>query len=203
MRGREVDTFLTTDPLFRVVVADYPDLKSSIRDALIRGGNVEAARRDVLGSVAKKYLAKAPDDAVVGFARTTVSVLRSLQSDPEVCHRFLFPGDGPSVRLPDGPRDASYAALLKVVETAHGVLAPTVLTDETASIQVALAKLTEKYGDDVDVLQGATAPGVDRGLVCRMTIAFYEAVLQLPGDDAGRTLRWIFREPQASGAQRP
>ena len=203
IQAREVDAFLASDPLFSVIVADYPALKPSLRESLIRGEDAEAIRRDLLGSVAKKYLAKAPDDAVVELAQATLSALRSLQSNPEACHQFLFPGNGPSVRLPDGPRDRTYAALVKVVESGHRVHTSPPLTDETESIRRALATLTEKYGDDVEVLQRATAAGVDRDLVCRMTIAFYDEVMKLPDDDVSRALRWIFTDRDASRAQSP
>jgi len=203
LRGREVDASLATDPLLSVMVADYPEMKSSIRDSFVRAdGNADAVRRDVLGVMVKKYVGRAPGEPVLALGQATIGALRSLESDADACYRFLFPGSGPTVRLADGPRDALYAATLRVVEAGHG-LQPVAPADVANALDIASTSLVEKHGDDAAVLQNATAAGVDRGLVCRMSIAFYEEIMALPREDAVRVWRDAFGERQPSGAQGP
>jgi hypothetical protein len=199
--GRQVDAMFAEDPLFTLVLSDYPDLKEPLRASLIEAaesgsGEDAALRARLVGSVFTKYLAKAPDEPVTTFAATLVAHLRRLEArDADACYRFLFPGSASvgSNTASSEPSDQLYAAMLDVVESAHrDPVTQQDEIDEDAALASAQANLVDRYGDDVSVLAKATEHGVDRATVCRMTAALYEELLKLPEQQRGAVLRWLF-----------
>ena len=62
----------------------------------------------------------------------------------------------------------------------------------SAALERVYERVTDRFGSQVSVLEDATAPEVDKGQVCRVTMALYDEVLTLPKATASRSLRFMF-----------
>jgi len=123
-----------------------------------------------------------------------VATLTDLQArDPQQCYRFLFPAvAGPAGSGASARDDRLLAALRAVVASARdGSAGPLDRRAARKELDAAFGRLRERHGSDVDVLRNARAPGVDRSLVCAMTIALYSELVALPPESAGPTLRHV------------
>jgi hypothetical protein len=196
---RETETLLREDPVFAAALEDEPSLREPLREAVLgglRGGGSDealAAGLRLLSPRLWRSVAEASDAAAVGLGRALVATLADLQArDSQQCYRFLFPAAG----LPAGggaPRDEDLLRALgaAALSARGGSAAPLDRRAAAQQVEKVYGRLRGRHGGDVDVLKNAQAPGVDRSLVCAMTIALYAELVALPPESAGPALRHV------------
>jgi hypothetical protein len=199
-RTRQVDRILRTDPLFRVIVTDTPAVKEPLRRAMLNaletGGREEAflAGNTLLSPLFPRYLARSSDAAIIDFARSVVTGLTDLAAhDPEDCYRYLFPQvAGPPSRRSAADGEVT-AALRQVVASAQSSPRGPRETRPEA-LEPVWDRLRARHGENLSLLQRAESPGVDRKLICHMSIDLYNGIIQLPARDAAGGLRHLLGE---------
>lgn len=196
---REVDVLLRDDPVFAAALADDPSLRVPLRERVLgglRGGGPDEAVAEGLRLLSPRLwrsVAGASDATALRLGRALVATLADLQArDPEQCYRFLFPAAG----LPPGggaPRDEGllWALGAAALSARGGEAEPLDRRAAAKQVEKAYGRLRGRHGGDVDVLEDARAPGVERSRVCAMTIALYAELVALPPDAAGQALRHV------------
>jgi hypothetical protein len=209
---RDVDTLLRNEPLFLAVVEDEPSLHGPLRAGLLKAlrggerGEVVLVGQRLLSPQLWRYVPRASDAAALGLGQALVATLTDLQArDPQQCYRFLFPAvAGPAGSGASARDDGLLAALRAVVTSARdGSAGPVDRRSARKDLDAAFGRLRERHGSDIDVLQNAQAPGVDRARVCAMTIALYSELVALPPGTAGPALRHVLSPAQPAPTARP
>jgi hypothetical protein len=209
---RDVDALLESEPVFSVVIADEPALRDPLRANLLmalRNGTPAEALLDGRRRVSPqlwRYVPQGSDAAALALGKALVATLTRLQAeDPQECYRYLFPTVAGPPRDGASPAAGDILAALRdvVVSARNGSAEPLDRRAAAKRLDAAYGRLRERYGDDVDALKNAQAPGADRARVCAMTIALYSELVALPAPAAGQTLRHTLGpadKPVADGA---
>jgi hypothetical protein len=201
-RTHEINGLLNDNPLFKLVLADNPALKEPVRNALSKaaedGSMAEAfkAGYNLLSPVLPKYLSRASDASVLEFTNGFTSFLRNVAAeDPNRCYQYLFPNAAgtPSPNAKENT-DALMTAALHVVESAHEKPVTPDVNAGKILIQAEQARLIERFGNDLTLLQHPDAQNVDRAKVVTMVLGLYSDILALPPADAATALRSMFAQ---------
>jgi hypothetical protein len=93
----------------------------------------------------------------------------------------------------EATRENDRAALTEVIRAA-GANPQEIPTSEAAEeiLGPVYVTLRELHGDDLDMLQMADQPGVDKEKVCTLIRSFYGQILELPTESSGTVLRYLF-----------
>lgn len=205
-RERDVELLLASEPLFAAVLEDEPTLREPLRASLLKavgGGEGEAllVGERLLSPQLWRSVPRASDAAALGLGRALVATLTDFQGrDPDQCYRLLYPSVAGPPRGGGSPRDDRLLAALAAVylSARDGAAEPLDRRAAAKQLDAVYARLRERYGSDVDALQGAQAPGADRDRVCAMTIALYAELVALPPEAAGQALRHVLGPAELS-----
>jgi hypothetical protein len=202
-KGRQdIEKLLATDKLLSTVVADFPTLRTSIRDnyvkayQLVSQDQAVAVAKATAGTVLPKYLSRAPDANVARFSNAMVSSLRAmLKHDPDRCYRYLYPAvAGPVSPAKDEGGEEIAAALQEAMLGAHDRPAQVDRQDAPRLLQAIGARLAQQYGGELAMLGKPTDPSVNRAKVCEMTISLYTTALSLEPSDSAKVFRLIYAQ---------
>ncbi len=204
-REQEIVERLLENPAYREIRRSTPQTYERIR-AIARDGvhkrqsekTIAARLRPLIAQLVSDHIPRASDDAVVDFARVVVREIEELtRKNPILCYQLLFPNRYGSPNLWNHLGEATLqdhlAALAGLIRTA----APRSLPGPEEMRQKALlervyAKVREKHGDDVLLLEDPHAPSVDKEKVCTVVAAIYRQILDMPGTQKGALLREMF-----------
>jgi len=192
----ELKTFLDSDPLFKGVLEDFPELREPLEDrlteAMVTGDRTVSVRagQEILGKVFPRYLVKAPDDEVRRFGETQLSVLKALQPNGDRCFRFTNPAvDGAIVPTDEEGRLDSADAVRAVVAAARENPIEETTEDGQLLMEAVSADMYDVYGDEMEILANPSGADVDRARYYEILIAVYDGVLALPEHESASVLR--------------
>lgn len=156
----------------------------------------------LLAPLVSRNLAKTSDDALWAYVRHTTKLARALQQyDGQACYAYTYPQAGLS--LPDQyslailKQDTTQTeTLLDNVLRAYDPQRPAPRHDEFAAAQEAVfARLSRKYGTDVNLLDRAGSDLSDPGeqaTACAMLIDIFTWLDERHDAAATATLRYLF-----------
>lgn len=206
-RERQMRSTLATFPFYGVLADKEPAALDDAIQEITRSGqpitstSVREALSKSVGGVMPKYLATAPDEALVEFFSATVEVLRHRrETSGTACFLTLFPRlaspeERPLIHsstLQPGLQERILNAMARVVELSPQPLQPN--DNQVGEARFAgsiLPAMESQFGALLELMdEPERAMGAQRQAVCDITIAMYAAVLQL---EAGRAsvLRFI------------
>lgn len=150
---------------------------------------------------AMRHIPTAADAAAIAYTRVLVEQLRILgRQDARLCQRLLSGGmvedhKAIAAALPRRLLDDENAALRRVVQTSlEQARRPPARAGVQASLGHVLGELRRSQGEDAELLNSPSRPGIDARRTCRVFTEFYDKALVLPSADAGPLLRWLFIE---------
>ena len=148
-----------------------------------------------IGAVATRRIAHASDPALLGLMHDMLGKLQLLRARaPEDCYRYLFPqvaGAPDTARYFD--RASQERTLSLMAEVIRSAAENPVPVPGKERVQGLLAPLVDamyaQFGASTALLSHAEEPGVDRKMVCAVSVALYEKVMALPPADAAAVIR--------------
>lgn len=196
--GGEIEELIDSDPLFRKVLQDYPELREPLQRRLTeahatgqRALSVEAGR-SIIGPLLPVYLARAPDASVVGFAQAQLHVMQALQGREDRCFQFANPAvDGAPVLEDDEGRSESYAAVQDIFLSAGDDPVVNDEIDSAGLLEGVSSAVQGRYGDQMGVLATPEDPEIDRALYCEILILLYQEIVALPEPESAAVLRYM------------
>lgn len=202
-----IDESLMANPLFASLKQHDSDtyirITAKYKNAIAKGNSeaeANAAIRDDITMLVQSRLPHASNEAAVKDISVMVQELTELQQHGgDICYQLLFPQAGQpldiSKYLSKTTQQADLIALGEVVRTS--AVAPQEIPKEeevSALLEQVINVLSNKYGQDVALLQNPGAAGVDKTKICAITIEMYRQILQLPPEQGGKLLRYLFAQ---------
>lgn len=201
---RTIDKTLSQNPAFSAIKtydnAAYTSLMADIKAAMEKGktqNQISAMVRTHIGAVVQKRLPQASNDSAVAYMQVMLQEMKEMKAqDGNVCFQFLFPQEGsfvdPTKFISAETRKADLEALGQVIK--HASLMPQPLPRE-AEVMLLITPIVNdlgtKYGAGMRDLQNPNAPGVNKARLCGMLIDMYSQILQLPGEQNGKVVRFM------------
>lgn len=207
MEMEKAERTLSAIPAFQAMKqhdpATYQAIMRDIREGLADGNREDelvARLRPQIEQIVLKRVPVASDQAVVSYMGVMVRELRELnRQDAELCYKFLFPQQYGALisrrYLAKETQDADLAALAQVIKTSAESPQPVPAeADVSADLELVVAKLRERHGERIAVLQNLQDPSVNKSEGCGMTADLYENILTLPLDRSSRLLRYMLSQ---------
>jgi hypothetical protein len=176
--------------------------------AKIHANIVEAVRKKESNDVIKahfaaistealsKYVARASDNSVNGFARLMVDEMDELdQTNPDLCYRFLFPAQSDALHLPllSLSQQRNEQTLNAIAEVVHSAIQNPQTEPDIQKSQALMnsvsTSLASEFGNDLHLVQGSGDDKLQRHRVCQISSALYRHVLSLDSQDSSTVLR--------------
>jgi hypothetical protein len=202
--------FVESDETFQLLAEADPAFKSEatafIQGTLERGESREDAYaagvawgREKVTPYLAKYLPRASDSTVIAFAAISSDILRELQAaSPSSCVAFMF-GSGASaanVRI-SNPLQTRMTQIVRTI-LREGLRSPQPL--DSAAGQAAVLRfamqLMEAHGEgalaDLAAMDSPQAAMADPAKICATAVNMYSTISQMPPDQGGRALRFVF-----------
>lgn len=158
--------------------------------------------------VVPKYIPLASDEAIRNYVRVTIAELHELRDASYYrCFSFLFgerTDESEQVRLErtlsQPTRAAGFDAIARLIESAEPV---PVSIDEDAVWRVldnrVLPSLPAWLGERKMVLRDTLSRDIDRVAACEVTLAVYEAIVDLPSPDGPLVMRYMLARQVMAG----
>ncbi|MFA5192325.1 MAG: hypothetical protein WC740_16585 [Verrucomicrobiia bacterium] len=202
---RELERVLPKNPYLTAVKKYDPDYYNLMRNLIVEicRGNISMqqmeSRIQEADSFDTKFLARAPDDAVLAFAEVIRSVLRQLSvNDTDTCFSLAFDDCGSTIRvgqkmmsgITEGTEDALLGTMAYVVEAAstNPQLAPDPIFVQKKLDEIN-TELGKVYGDDVRLLDDKEAARTNKKQACAVAIEAITRTTRLPKKEASAVLR--------------
>lgn len=198
-----IEAEFAKNPLFSTLKthepATYDRLISDIRSSLQQGRSQAELREKILPLLQSSLMQRLPhgsDSALRSFTDLVAEQMKVLQSiDPTLCYDYAY-GNGRADMTKYFTKELQEKELLimsEVIRSASGKTRKppneTQIEKQRASV---LASLTQRYGDDVQVLIDPELGKANKEKTCELTIEFYRTILELPERDSGALLRFVF-----------
>ncbi len=210
--AQDIERALARLPLYAALRETDPDLYMGfvleMQRALEQGRSIAEARaafHPKLAALRDQRLPFAPDATIVAFSQLMLDEWRVLQlKDPALCFAYAVGGDGPLQEQAVAALPASlnerevdlFAAVVRAKPT--GLPLPGATADAgpaaQASLERAVERLRERYGDDVSILTRLNDADLDKTLACGLIVALYQDLVALPAEEAGPVLRLLARK---------
>lgn len=200
------------DPVIRTLRAiDRPAFDDLVRRTADAGDVEERTLRlqaHLRTGVVPKYIPLASDEAIRDYVRVTIAELHELRDASYYrCFSFLFgerTDEAEQVRLErtlsSSTRAAGFGAIARFVESAEPV---PVSIDEEAAWRVldnhVLPVLPAWLGERKMVLRDTLSRDIDRVAACEVTLAVYEAIVDLPPPDGPLVMRYMLTRQVMAG----
>jgi hypothetical protein len=185
--------------------ATYNVMRNDLISAMQGGADLKAVKARIhasVGVMAKKYMPRCSDKALVRYIRVTTDEIEEIsKKDAKAGFDFLFPKPGAYLDvqplLSDATSKEDLAALADVIATGAGAKPQEV---DTARANELLSTIVSDIGlERVKLLADPNAPGVDKAEIVATTAELYRRVLELPEADAALVLRVMFATADAAG----
>lgn len=201
----KIERHLQEIPAYREIKSSDPETYARIR-TIVRDGTREGDRTDlvagrirvVINELVTQRIPQASDDSVIDFATVMVREIEELtRLSPTLCYQYLFPEKYGALDLSQHIGDTilqnDLAALASLIRTAsHNPQPVPDASKSEALLQQVYGKLYEAFGDDVLLLKNPHDPSVNKEKVCTVIAAVYKQVLEMPKNDSGMVLRYMF-----------
>ena len=180
----------------------YDEVINHLRAAVDRGDSpreVETGVRQIISQVVNQRLGRAADDVLLRSVQLSIDQMLWLRErDDDSCFHFLFPqveGGISALAVLSPELMERDQALLGDILATYDASRPISTEEEAMDVLTPIyLELFQKYGQEpVMQLADPVSAGLDRGLVCDMSIDVYEGVLANPEPDAVRALRWMMQ----------
>lgn len=202
---QKIERHLQENPAYREIKSSDPETYARIR-TIVRDGTREGDRTDVvagriravMNELVTNRIPQASDDSVIDFATVMVREIEELtRVSPTLCYQYLFPEQYGALDLSQHIGDTilqnDLAALASLIRTAsHNPQPGPDASKSEALLQQVYGRLYEAYGDDVLLLKNPHDPSVDKEKVCTVIAAVYKQALEMPKNDSGMLLRYMF-----------
>tara|TARA_B100000315_G_scaffold236680_1_gene252724 strand:- start:830 stop:2362 length:1533 start_codon:yes stop_codon:yes gene_type:complete len=146
-----------------------------------------------------KTLPIAPNNDVVSYTRVMVSEIRQLTAaDPELCFKFLFPEKYGSIDIQDYISEEVQKSDLDALSAIYigSVRSPQEIPKETEVIDHldrAYSAISKKYGEAAfSFFENPDIEPSSKNDICNMIADLYENILEMPIEQSGPTLRFMF-----------
>ncbi len=194
---RRMDQEIRDDRLLSLLDKARPDLHERLRDAMLaaeknridaHGGAYVNPAVSVIWEILPQYLPICSDEAIIRYAKETVTVLEKLEADPsDICYQWLRP-HGVHVDLlgvlgKDGLNPLT-DSMVGVMESA--------LTAPQAPPDAMEAETLRAQALGQNELHPPEAPGTDKKAWCHTVENTFRAVLNLPQKQSSLVLRYMF-----------
>jgi hypothetical protein len=204
---------IESTPSFRLITRDHPELMAEFVDFMLitqrEGRSRDEAYqlgmrwgREHLAPYFVTYIPRASDASARAYGAAFTAILDTLRkADVRACSQWLFglaPGDTPSsFRLPQRQEQALGRAVENVIRSAQTASVASVDSARgMALMENVLARIGREHGDSaLDLVYMLDEPYLLQGehrLACDATHLLYTTILQLPADDIGPLLRYMF-----------
>lgn len=203
-RAYELERSLLNLPAYReIAIADpdaYSRITTTLRGAIADRAGLQQAiaqSRSIVGEVAVRHLPRASNEAVTAYVSVMLEELDQLaRADHELCYAFLFPqanaGRMFGQHIDEATQRRDLEELAHVIGSARASpqLPPT--SDQAEPLlERVVARLSEDFGSDVQLLHQAPHARSDWPKVCDVTRALYRQIASLPQEQSGVALRYL------------
>jgi hypothetical protein len=149
-----------------------------------------------VGQLAQKHMSAASNQAVRIFMKHAIVQLEELQRKPgDGCFRFLFPqvsGPPDLSALPEDMVEANTPLLEALLVSAiEHPQPPPSESDSMAMLEPILMRLTQTYGQDLQMLGNPGGSNLDRRRICEISVDLYDQILDLPHDQGASVLGFM------------
>jgi len=201
-----IETEFTKNPLFSVLKTYEPEIYNSMvsemRSALQKGRSRAEVREKIFPLVQTVYLQRIPyasDSALRSFVVLFLEQMDVLYSiDTALCYEYIF-GQG-HVAKSDATKyfskelkEKEFLVMGEVIRSAatqkHRPPQEKEIERQRAGV---LKSLARRYGDDVQMLVDPELGKTNKAKMCQLTYALYETILELPEQESGPLLRFMF-----------
>jgi len=157
---------------------------------------IQQAVGGYMDEIASKALPITSDQALIAFARETISVLGMLEKkEPILCMKYIFSEHYGAL---DITQHVSNAKLMPMIDALSMVIADSYQSASKKSIDIAAAeelmsRVVMELGDDVSYMDGQGLKNREEySKACNTIISFYELILRNNKKAAGNGLRYVF-----------
>jgi hypothetical protein len=160
---------------------------------------VAKVREILINKVLPKYLRTAPDPELIAYWRVQLSEMRELRAaDPRLCVAFLFPSADTNIprQLSQNVSSATLKSdvdgLTALLNAAY--LSPATVPSEAAvrgALQSAATHAERRSPGTLRVVAGRDPSAGNPKTVCDAELAYFEALVSLPPEQAGPALRYL------------
>jgi hypothetical protein len=197
----KIEEFLAKKPVYVALRSREPEtyerIVTELRSGFQRGMSLTEVRVKTMPLVVEVYRKRLPyasDDVLRSAVKLLLDEMDSLyQKDPELCYQFLYPEHDKPIAWQHLKEfnDREIALMTAVITSGRARKLPAEKAIEQPLLKV-LARLRNRYGDQVKLIFEPNGPGVDKAKVCVLTYAFFEEVQTLPDKDEIATLAYMF-----------
>lgn len=148
-----------------------------------------------ISTVATRRIANASDPALLALMADMLDKLRLLRArSPDDCYRYLFPKvAGPPDLNRWFDRDSQAHTLALMADVIRTSAEEPVEVPPRIRVEPLLGPVIDdvyaQFGENTRLISRAEQPGVDRGIVCAVSVTLYEKVMRLPPADAAAVIR--------------
>ena len=149
----------------------------------------------LISTAATRHIAHASDAALLALMNDMLQKLQTLRAkSPDDCYRYLFPkvAGPPDIRLyfDRAAQERTLGLMAEVIRTSAEKPAAVPPPERVqAQLAAVLNALYGEFGESTQALSHPEEPGVDRRVVCAVSVALYEKVMGLPQADAAAVIR--------------
>jgi hypothetical protein len=148
-----------------------------------------------VSEVASRHIAQSSDAALLGLMNDMLQRLQLLRAkSPDDCYRYLYSDvAGPpdiGKHFDRASQERTLALMAEVIRTSVEQPAPGAPTERAQALLAPIVQaMNAEYGENTQLLSHAKEPGVDRRMVCNVSVALYEKMMALPQADAAAVVR--------------
>jgi len=198
----KLESTLLKIPIYQTIKTYYPkefDQIIHIVHTSIKNGDSKnemyAKTRKIISSIYLKALPYSSDNSLLKAMKNMIYMHKELQRKNIADCYSLMMEDGRIFDLnkyyTKTMRDKELHIMNDVISSQdHSIRIPTEKEVEKDLTTVYL-KLYSKYGDTVNILDNLSAKNINKRNACKITIAMYEEIFQLPKDKSIRVLRYM------------
>lgn len=215
----QAETLIDTTPALRLMAQVDSGFRGRFVDFLVQLDEEGVSRQEALDRAAEwgrqmitpqvmRFLPQASDSAALAFARAFTGIVGTMRADdPVACAQFLFgPAPGTTAHAPQlslAQQTAISDAFVAILTTA--TTTPTPPPDSGVGallLQELFARIQQVHGEAAlgDVAALADPTRGDPARVCNATYIVYSTALELPPEQGGPLLRFLFAGASESGA---
>jgi hypothetical protein len=142
-----------------------------------------------------RHIAQSSDAALLGLMNDMLLKLQMLRAkSPDDCYRYLYSDvAGPpqiGKYFDRASQERTLGLMAEVIRTSVEQPAPTAPPERAQTLLGPIVQsMHAEYGDNTQVLSHTAEPGVDRRMVCTISVALYERMMALPQADAAAVIR--------------
>ena len=180
----------------------YDRIISEIQSGLQKGRSMAELRQKIVPLCAVVYLQRLPyasDSALFSFTDLLLKQMKMLYAvDPSLCYDYVYGVEGrtnldATKYFPKDLQEKEFLVMAEVIRSAavqrHQ---PPNQKQIQKQLENVVASLSQKYGDDIKMLEDSKMAKANKAKASELTYEFYRTIHELPQSDAGVLLRFLF-----------